>query len=122
MYIVLIVLLSNEQILKVNQRSREAFRPLSRFPVATRDVALIMPEDLPAGKVQDILGRHRLVENIELFDVYAGDNIPDGTKSLAWHVYFQSQERTLTNEEVNRTLEGLLRTLEREVGAPLRSS
>jgi phenylalanyl-tRNA synthetase beta chain len=111
-----------EQILKVNQRSREAFRPLSRFPVATRDVALIMPDDVPAGKVHDILGRHRLVENIELFDVYAGDNIPVGTKSLAWHVYFQSQERTLTNEEVNRTLEGLLRILEREVGATLRSS
>ena len=111
-----------EQILWASQRSREAFRPLSRFPAATRDLALIVPADLPAGKVQDILDRHRLVENVELFDVYAGDNIPAGTKSLAWHVYFQSQERTLTNEEVNRTLEGLLRTLQREVGATLRNS
>ena len=111
-----------EQILKANEHSREAFRPLSRYPAATRDLALIVTADLPAGKVQDILDRHRLVENVELFDVYTGDNIPAGTKSLAWHVYFQSQERTLTNEEVNRTLEGLLRTLEREVGATLRSS
>ncbi|MDA0733087.1 MAG: phenylalanine--tRNA ligase subunit beta [Chloroflexi bacterium] len=111
-----------EQILKVTRHSRDSFRPLSRFPAATRDLALIVAADLPAGKVQEILGRHRLVENVELFDVYTGDNIPAGTRSLAWHVYFQSQERTLTNEEVNRTLEGLLRALEREVGATLRGS
>ena len=111
-----------DQILKVGRNSRNGFRPLSRFPAATRDLALIVAADLPAGKVKDILSRHRLVENVELFDIYTGDNIPAGTRSLAWHVYFQSHERTLTNEEVNRTLDGLLRTLEREVGATLRSS
>jgi phenylalanyl-tRNA synthetase beta chain len=110
------------QLLLVGQRPRQGFRPLSRFPAATRDLALIVAADVPAGNVHDVLARHRLVENVELFDVYTGDNIPAGTKSLAWHVYFQSQERTLTNEEVNRALDGLLRTLEREVGATLRSS
>ena len=83
---------------------------------------MIVAADAPAGNLQEILKRHHLVENVELFDVYSGDNIPAGTKSLAWHVYFRSHERTLTNEEVNRALEGLLRTLEREVGATLRSS
>ncbi|HEU0021819.1 MAG TPA: phenylalanine--tRNA ligase subunit beta [Dehalococcoidia bacterium] len=111
-----------EQILKAGQHTREGFRPLSRFPAATRDLALIVAADVPAGNVQDIIRRHRLVERVELFDVYTGDNIPAATKSLAWHVFFQSHERTLTNEEVNRTLEGLLRTLEREVGATLRRS
>ena len=76
---------------------------------------------MPAGKAQEILNRHRLVEaGWSCFDVYTGDNIPPGTKSLAFHVYFQSPERTLTAEEVNRTLDGLLRTLQRDLGATLR--
>jgi phenylalanyl-tRNA synthetase beta chain len=110
------------QILKVEQHARPGFRPMSRFPAATRDLALIVADDVPAGNVQAILASYRLVENVELFDVYTGDNLPAGSKSLAWHVYFRSHERTLTNEEVNRAVDGLLRTLEREVGATLRSN
>ena len=111
-----------EQLLKATQSSSGGFQPLSRFPAATRDLALIVSEDVAAGRVVDILARHRLVESVSLFDVYTGDNVPNGTKSLALHLYFQSNDRTLTNEEVNRTVDGLLRTLEREVGATLRSN
>ena len=58
---------------------------------------------------------------VELFDIYTGENIPSGAKSLAFHVYFQAFDRTLTAEEVNRSLQGLLSTLEQETGASLRS-
>jgi phenylalanyl-tRNA synthetase beta chain len=111
-----------EQVLKVGEQVRRGFRSLSRFPAATRDLALILAADVPAGSVQAILGGSPLVEYAELFDVYTGDKIPAGTKSLAWHVYFRSHERTLTSEEINRTVDGLLRTLSREVGATLRSN
>ena len=111
-----------DQLLKATQSSSGGFQPLSRFPAATRDLALIVSEDVAAGRVVDILARHRLVESVSLFDVYTGDNVPDGTKSLALHLFFQSNDRTLTNEEVNRTVDGLLRTLERELGASLRSN
>jgi phenylalanyl-tRNA synthetase beta chain len=111
-----------DRILNVEQQVRPGFRPISRFPAATRDLALIVAADVPAGRVQAILGSYRTVETVELFDVYTGDNIPAGTKSLAWHVHFRSPERTLTNEEVSRIVDGLLRTLEREVGATLRTS
>ena len=97
------------------------FSPISRFPAATRDLALVVAHDVPATKVQGIIHRHQLVDREELFDIYAGENVPPGTKSLAFHVYFQAHDRTLTTEEVNRSLQGLLRTLEREVGASLRS-
>lgn len=96
------------------------FSPISRFPAATRDLALVVAHDIPAAKVQGIIHRHRLVDREELFDIYVGENIPPGTKSLAFHVYFQAHDRTLTTEEVNRSLQGLLRTLERDVGASLR--
>ena len=75
---------------------------------------------MPEGRVRDIIAHHRLVERVELFDIYSGENIPAGTRSLAFHVYFQSPERTLTTEEVNRSVQGLLRTLEREVNASIR--
>ena len=109
-----------DALLELPARSGRNFRSLTRFPSANRDVALVVAEDVPAGRVQAILDRHRLVERVELFDVYSGDNLEPGAKSLAFHVYFQSPERTLTAEEVNRTLDGLLRTLQREVGAVLR--
>jgi phenylalanyl-tRNA synthetase beta chain len=110
-----------DQLLKASRRSQRSFKPLPRFPAAIRDLALVVGAAIPAGKVQDILTRHRLVDRVELFDVHTGEHIPPGTISLAFRVYFQSPERTLTAEEVNQTLEGLLHTLEREVGASLRS-
>ena len=64
--------------------------------------------------------RNRLVQRAELFDIYSGENLAPGTKSLAFHVHFQAADRTLTNEEVSRSLDGLLRNLEREAGATLR--
>ena len=110
-----------DSVLQATQQRREGFKSFSRFPAATRDLALVVNRDVPAGQVEATLRRHRLVEHVSLFDVYTGENIPEGTKSLALHVYFQSHQKTLTNEEVNRALEGLLRNLERETGATLRS-
>ena len=101
--------------------SERNFVSLPRFPVATRDLALIVPADLPAGRVTELIMRNRLVQRAELFDIFSGENLDPGTKSLAFHVHFQAADRTLTNEEVSRSLDGLLRNLEREVGATLRS-
>ena len=109
-----------DNLLALPEKSGRNFRSLTRFPAANRDVALLVAADVPGGRVQEILARHRLVERVELFDVYEGENLEAGVKSLAFHVYFQSSDRTLTAEEVNRTLDGLLRTLQRDTGATLR--
>ena len=101
-------------------KATRSFASLARFPAANRDLALVVPAEVPAGKVQGIITRHRLVDHVDLFDIYTGENVPPGTKSLAFHLYFQAQDRTLTTDEVNRSLQGLLRTLEREVQASLR--
>ena len=100
---------------------QQQFEPLPRYPSATRDLALVMPTDVDAGQVTRLILRHRGVDRADLFDIYAGENIAEGTKSLAFHVYFQARDRTLTNEEVNRSLDGLLRTLERELKVTLRA-
>ena len=109
-----------DSLLALPARSGRNFRSLTRFPSANRDIALVVGEDVPAGKVQEILERHRLVERVELFDVYTGENLEPGARSLAFHVYFRAPDRTLTAEEVNRTLDGLLRTMQRDLGATLR--
>ena len=101
--------------------SDRRFVSLPRFPSATRDLALVVPADVPAGRVTELMLRNRLVQRAELFDIYSGENVAPGTKSLAFHVYLQAPDRTLTNEEVTRSLDGLLRSLEREVGAYLRA-
>ncbi len=101
--------------------SERRFDPLPRFPAATRDLALVVPADVPAAHITGLMMRNRLVQRAELFDIYSGENLAPGTKSLAFHVHLQATDRTLTNEEVTRSLDGLLRSLEREVGATLRS-
>ncbi len=108
-------------LLEALPESERNFTPLPRFPSATRDLALIVPADVPAGRVTELIMRHRLVQKAELFDIYSGENLASGTRSLAFHVHFQAADRTLTNEEVSRSLDGLLRGLEREAGATLRS-
>ena len=110
-----------QALLRALPESERRFDPLPRFPAATRDLALVVPADLPAGQVTSLILRNRLVQRAELFDIYSGENIAPGAKSLAFHVHLQAPDRTLTNEEVTRSLDGLLRTLEREVGASLRS-
>ena len=96
------------------------FQSLSRFPAANRDLALVVPESVPASQVQGLIERVRLVERAELFDVYAGENVPSGTRSLAFRIQFRAADRTLTNEDVNRAVNGLTRVLEREAGATIR--
>ena len=110
-----------EPILAALPSSERQFEPLPRYPSATRDLALVMPSDVDAGRVTQLILRHRGVYRAELFDIYAGENVAEGTKSLAFHVYFQARDRTMTNEEVNRSLDGLLRTLEQELNVTLRA-
>ena len=97
------------------------FESLSRFPAANRDLALVVPADVPAARVQGLIERVRLVERAELFDVYSGESLPEGTRSLAFRIRFRAADRTLTAEDVNRAVNGLTRALEREAGATVRT-
>ncbi len=100
--------------------NQNRFQSLSRFPSANRDLALVVPAEVPNSQIQRLIERVRLVERAELFDVYAGENVPEGTRSLAFRIRFRAADRTLTAEEVNRAMNGLMRVLEREAGATLR--
>lgn len=77
--------------------------PLSGFPQTSQDVALIVDASLPAAQLQATLveGAGELLESIELFDVYSGNGIEEGKKSLAYALRFRAEDRTLTAEEAS---------------------
>ena len=109
-----------EAISDISQKLNTNFQPFSRYPQATRDLAIIVPSDITAELVKSIISRSRLVQRIELFDAYSGDNIPKGSRSLAFHIYLQSMDHTLTTKDVDRAVQGILRNLDTEVGGTLR--
>ena len=109
-----------ERLLKALPEGVRPFQPFPRVPGAVRDLALVVDADVPAARVQALIEGHPLVARATLFDVYTGEHVPLGKRSLAYRVLFQSPERTLTAEEVARALERILRLLEREVDAKLR--
>jgi phenylalanyl-tRNA synthetase beta chain len=86
-----------------------------------QDIALVVEQEVAAGRVQAIIEQAPLVQRARLFDVYTGEQVGADRKSLAFSVSYQSPDHTLTDQEVARAQRGILERLRREVGATLRS-
>jgi phenylalanyl-tRNA synthetase beta chain len=95
---------------------------LSAYPVATQDVALIVPGEVPAADVQAALaaGSSSMLEDIRLFDVYTGEQAGAGSKSLAYTLRFRAPDHTLTAEEVTAARDAAVAEATRRTGAVLR--
>ncbi len=96
--------------------------PISRFPAVEQDLALIVDDDTAAGALQDVLEAAPLVREARIFDVYRGDQVPAGKKSVAFAVVYQSPDHTLTDDEVAKAQRKLLERLRREFSAEIRGS
>lgn len=94
-------------------------RHISTFPVATQDVALVVPQEVPADDVLTALreGAGELLEDVALFDVYAGKGIEDGKKSLAFSLRFRAADRTLTADEASAARESAVALAASRFGA-----
>ena len=102
---------------------------VSGYPVATQDVALIVPDVVPAADVQEALAagvRHAgagpLLEEIRLFDVYTGEQAGPGSKSLAYTLRLRAPDRTLTADEVSAARDAAVAEAARRTGAVLRGA
>ncbi|MFT6831993.1 MAG: phenylalanyl-tRNA synthetase beta chain [Planctomycetota bacterium] len=97
------------------------YTPLPKFPSVKVDVACVAPEELPASELSKAIeaAGKGSVADIELFDVFKGESLGEGKKSLAYHVVLQSATKTLTDKDANKFLSRLERTLE-TAGAALR--
>jgi len=97
------------------------YESVSRFPLVVQDIALVLDESVLAGRVESIIRKASLVRGVRLFDVYTGEQVDAGKKSLAFSVTYQSPDHTLTDEEVARAQKSIVERLKREVGATLRA-
>jgi phenylalanyl-tRNA synthetase beta chain len=95
-------------------------KPLSRFPSVIQDIAVLLDATVPAAKVGEIITASNLVIDAQLFDVYEGDSLPAGKRSLAFAVQFQAADRTLTEKEVADARARIVRRLQHDLNAELR--
>jgi phenylalanyl-tRNA synthetase beta chain len=102
---------------------------IATYPVATQDVALVVNRDVPAADVQSALvagaaagGAEDLLEDVRLFDVYSGEQVGAGRKSLAYTLRFRAPDRTLTDEEVAVARDAAVASAARLTGAMLRGA
>ncbi|MDP6664873.1 MAG: phenylalanine--tRNA ligase subunit beta [SAR202 cluster bacterium] len=109
-----------ETLLSVASAVDLTYRAASRFPESYRDLALVVDSEVSSARIQQIIDRHRLVIGSTPFDVYEGEGVPDGKKSVAFRVVFQSDRSTLTSEEVDKFQGDIVRQLGRQLGAELR--
>jgi phenylalanyl-tRNA synthetase beta chain len=99
-----------------------AFEDLGTYPPAVQDLAVVVGRDVPAAEVVEIARKAggRLTGDVRVFDVYEGDQVPAGKRSLALRLFMRSPERTLTEKDITAVRGRVLQALERALGATLR--
>ena len=113
--------LNLESILSVDT-DELLYVPVPRFPSISRDIALVVASVTSAGMLEATIRQAggKLLKDVKLFDLYEGDNVEEGKKSLAFSLTYFDPERTLTDEEVVKAHEKVLKALTEEADAQLR--
>lgn len=106
----------------INQRSVKSYQPVFRFPWVERDVALVVDEEIEVAELLNTIYQkgEKLLTDVEIFDVYRGKQIPEGKKSMAFRLIFQSPERTLKEEEINNLMNMIISAVSKDYDAKLR--
>lgn len=103
-------------------QSSISYNPLPKFPAAWRDIALVVPNGVTSEQVQGVIeecGKPEL-KTVRLFDLYQGANLPPGSRSLAYRMHFQNEERTLTDQEVAHKVSQIVGQLKTRYSIALR--
>lgn len=103
------------------EKRRTTYKALPKFPAVERDFAMLCDIDIPVGTLERAItsGAGRLLERIELFDVYTGSQIPEGKKSVAYSIWLRSADSTLSDTQIEEVNTRIIKKLE-AVGAQLR--
>ena len=98
------------------------YKALPKFPAITRDIAMLVEDGILVQQIEDIIKKQggKIVENIKLFDVYKGKQIPEGKKSVAYSITYRKEDKTLTDTEVSKVHQKILRSLVYGLGAEFR--
>ena len=105
-----------------NSNMVKEYSGLPKYPAIGRDIALIVDEGVLVKDIEAVIKQRggKILEQIKLFDVYKGEQVPEGMKSVAYTLTFRSMDRTLVDEEVNKTMSKILHGLKTNLNATLR--
>ncbi|MDR0477898.1 MAG: phenylalanine--tRNA ligase subunit beta [Desulfobulbaceae bacterium] len=100
------------------------FAPLPAYPAVTRDIALLVADRVAAGDMVEAVraSGEKLIESVALFDIFRGGSLPPGTKSVALSITYRSASKTLTEKNINKTHEKIVRLLTDTFGGSLRAA
>jgi len=106
-------------LLALEQAERE-YEPLPQYPAAIRDVSFIIKKDILIDKILRTIQESALyLEDVDLFDIYEGENLPSGKQSLSFHLIFRFSEKTLKSEEIDKEMKKIYKALT-QLGATIR--
>jgi len=107
-------------LLEIVKEERE-FQPLPKYPAIIRDISFIISQDILIDKILNIIQdvSPLNLEDVDLFDVYIGENLQSGSKSLSFHLTFRAEDYTLKNKEVDKEMEKIYKAL-KNIGAEIR--
>lgn len=94
---------------------------IAKFPAVTRDISMLVPHDIEAAAIEKMLRQRggRILEDLQLFDLYEGGQVAEGYKSMAYSLTFRSKERTLNDDDINGAMKKILNGLD-SMGIKLR--
>lgn len=98
------------------------YQPLAKYPGSSRDLAVVVKEEILVKEIEDIIKKNgkKLIEECSLFDIYKGEQIEAGYKSVAYSILYRSKERTLTDEDINPIQEKIVKEIEEKLEGKLR--
>ncbi len=107
---------------KLPEQEKVHFKPLSRYPGVKRDLALVVKDNIKAREILDSIfsSECNYLNDVKIFDVYSGKGVDLGFKSIAVSISFQSEQKTLTDEDINRDIDQIIQKLINDTGAQLR--
>lgn len=111
-----------ESVFSVHQAT-PSFTDIPRYPSVTRDIAFILDNDVPAGEVQAVIKETGapLVKEVSIFDVYQGEHMEEGKKSVAYRLLYQDPSRTLKDDEVETSYQAVVEKVNNQFGSYVRS-
>ncbi|MDI6604543.1 MAG: phenylalanine--tRNA ligase subunit beta [Thermoanaerobacteraceae bacterium] len=98
------------------------YSPLPKYPAVERDISILLDKEIFAYDIEETIRRigGKIIDDVRLFDVYTGENIPEDKKSIAFSIWYRSYEKTLTDAEVNKVHDKIVEELKRKFHAELR--
>lgn len=111
-----------DTILKAIRKNKIVYKEISKFPSMRRDLAVLIDEGVSFASLKELAEKteRKLLKEVNVFDVYKGDKLPEGKKSYALSFVFQDEEKTLTDKQIDSIIQKFIRNFEKELNAEIR--